>query len=60
MFHFSRLHAALLWLLLAATSPAKERVFVLTDISNEPDDEESLVRFLVYANEYDVEGNWGQ
>jgi hypothetical protein len=29
---------------------------VLTDISNEPDDEESLVRFLVYANEYDVEG----
>jgi hypothetical protein len=31
-------------------------VFVLTDISNEPDDEESMVRFLVYANEYDVEG----
>jgi hypothetical protein len=29
---------------------------VLTDISNKPDDEESLVRFLVYANEYDVEG----
>ena len=29
---------------------------MLTDISNEPDDEESLVRFLVYANEYDVEG----
>jgi len=34
----------------------KSRVLVLTDISNEPDDEESLVRFLVYANEYDVEG----
>jgi hypothetical protein len=34
----------------------KPRVFVLTDISNEPDDEESLVRFLVYSNEYDVEG----
>jgi len=34
----------------------KQRVFVLTDISNEPDDEESMVRFLVYANEYDVEG----
>jgi hypothetical protein len=33
-----------------------ERVFVLTDISNEPDDEQSMVRFLVYANEYDVEG----
>ncbi len=34
----------------------KERVIVLTDISNEPDDEESMVRFLVYSNEYDVEG----
>jgi hypothetical protein len=35
---------------------AKPRLVVLTDISNEPDDEESLVRFLVYANEYDIEG----
>lgn len=47
----------------AATEPSvrflpveKPRVIVLTDISNEPDDEESLVRFLVYSNEYDVEG----
>lgn len=36
--------------------PVKQRVFVLTDIMNEPDDQQSLVRFLVYANEYDVEG----
>ncbi|UCD50256.1 MAG: DUF1593 domain-containing protein [Phycisphaerales bacterium] len=36
--------------------PDKPRVIVLTDITNEPDDEESMVRFLVYANEYDVEG----
>ena len=36
--------------------PERQRVVVLTDISNEPDDEESLVRFLVYGNEYDVEG----
>lgn len=34
----------------------KPRLLVLTDISNEPDDEESLVRFLVYSNEFDVEG----
>ena len=34
----------------------KPRVIVLTDISNEPDDEQSLVRFLAYANEFDVEG----
>jgi hypothetical protein len=35
---------------------ARSRVVVLTDISNEPDDEMSLVRFLVYANEFEVEG----
>lgn len=34
----------------------KPRVIVLTDMSNEPDDEESMVRFLVYSNEYDIEG----
>jgi hypothetical protein len=31
-------------------------MLVLTDISNEPDDEESLVRLLVYSNEFDIEG----
>ena len=39
-----------------AQSVAKPRLVVLTDISNEPDDEESLVRLLVYANEFDLEG----
>ena len=34
----------------------KLRVVILTDISNEPDDQQSLVRFLTYANEFDVEG----
>ncbi|MFA9389725.1 MAG: nucleoside hydrolase-like domain-containing protein [Prolixibacteraceae bacterium] len=34
----------------------KPRVFVLTDIENEPDDAMSMVRFLVYANQYDIEG----
>jgi Protein of unknown function (DUF1593) len=34
----------------------KPRVIVLTDLSNEPDDEMSLVRFLLYSNEFDVEG----
>lgn len=29
---------------------------MLTDITNEPDDQESLVRLLVYSNEYDLEG----
>jgi len=35
---------------------SRPRVLVLTDIGNEPDDAQSLVRFLVYANEFDVEG----
>jgi len=34
----------------------KPRLFVLTDIGNEPDDQMSLVRLLVYSNEFDIEG----
>jgi hypothetical protein len=34
----------------------KPRVLVLTDIENEPDDAMSLVRLLVYANQFDIEG----
>lgn len=36
--------------------PSKPRVVVLSDISNEPDDAQSLVRFLLYANEFDIRG----
>ncbi len=35
---------------------AKNRVIVITDIANEPDDQMSMVRFLVYSNEFDIEG----
>lgn len=34
----------------------KTRVFIVSDISNEPDDAESLVRYLLYANEFDTRG----
>lgn len=34
----------------------KPRIFVLSDIENEPDDAQSLVRFLTYSNQWDVEG----
>jgi hypothetical protein len=34
----------------------KPRLIVLTDLSNEPDDEESFVRLLVFADHYDIEG----
>jgi hypothetical protein len=32
------------------------RLFVLSDIGNEPDDQMSLVRLLTYSNEIDIEG----
>lgn len=50
---------AMVFVLLSMHSTAnidKRRVFVLTDIENEPDDAMSMVRFLVYANQFDVEG----
>jgi len=40
----------------AQQSNQKLRVLVLTDIENEPDDAESMVRFMVYSNMWDVEG----
>ncbi len=40
----------------AASSLDKSRIIVTTDITNEPDDQESLVRLLVYSNSFDIEG----
>src|SRR6185369_16139082 len=39
-------------------APAAERLRVMieTDAGGDPDDEQSLVRFLLYANEWDIEG----
>lgn len=38
------------------TSSERQRVIVLTDIENEPDDAMSLIRFFTYSNQWDVEG----
>ncbi|MET0375145.1 MAG: nucleoside hydrolase-like domain-containing protein [Rhizorhabdus sp.] len=35
---------------------SRQRLIVLTDIGNEPDDSESMVRLLLYSNEIDIEG----
>ena len=35
---------------------SKSRVILLTDILNEADDSQTLVRFLMYANKMDIEG----
>ncbi len=34
----------------------KHRLFVLTDIGNEPDDTQTMVRLLLYSNVIDIEG----
>lgn len=43
-------------ILLHAQTIPKLRVLVLTDIEADPDDTESLIRFLTYSNQWDVEG----
>lgn len=40
---------------LAATAFAQPRLAVLTDIGGDPDDQQSMVRLMVYANEFDIE-----
>jgi len=40
----------------AQDATIKNRVIILTDVENEPDDAESLVRLMLYTNEIDVKG----
>jgi hypothetical protein len=70
--HLTSLSLAVLWLIapVATQTPTvfeaisarvdpyvdRSRIVVMTDIANEPDDQMSMVRFLVYANHYDIEG----
>lgn len=41
---------------LLAQEPQKDRLLVLTDIEADPDDTQSLIRLLLYANLIDIEG----
>jgi hypothetical protein len=41
---------------LFANTYEKPRIIVLTDIENEPDDAQSMVRFLAYSNQFEIEG----
>ncbi|MFA9389714.1 MAG: nucleoside hydrolase-like domain-containing protein [Prolixibacteraceae bacterium] len=41
---------------LAQPTSLKPRIINMTDLGADPDDEQSMVRFLVQSNEYDVEG----
>ena len=54
----TKLFLALFALILgpALVAAEKPRVLVLTDMGADPDDEQSLVRLLLYANQIDIEG----
>lgn len=39
-----------------ASTAERSRLIVLTDIGNEPDDAESMVRLLLYSNDIEIEG----
>jgi hypothetical protein len=57
--YFALIILAIISLPISATNTSaseKPRIIVLSDIGNEPDDQMSLVRFLLYSNEIDVEG----
>jgi hypothetical protein len=43
------------FLLLSAPAQDRPRLAVLTDIGGDPDDQQSMIRLMVYANEFDVE-----
>src|SRR5689334_7825026 len=40
----------------AAPAADKPRLLILTDMGADPDDQQSLVRLLLYANEFEIEG----
>jgi hypothetical protein len=58
----ARIWIAILASLISAASDAnihaaeKPRLLVLTDIGGDPDDQQSMIRLLLYANEFDIEG----
>jgi hypothetical protein len=48
--------AGLLFWVSGIAQVERHRVIVLTDIEADPDDTQSLIRFLTYCNQWDVEG----
>ena len=65
--HNQRLYAALLITMVTSIAVAQEdsqtdsnngkpRIITTTDLGADPDDEQSMVRLLVSANEFDIEG----
>ena len=40
----------------AAPAAGRPRLLVLTDIGGDPDDQQSMIRLMLYANEFEIEG----
>lgn len=40
----------------SAVEAERPRLIVLTDIGGDPDDQQSMIRLMVYANEFEIEG----
>jgi hypothetical protein len=40
----------------AAAAESRPRLLVLTDIGGDPDDQQSMIRLMLYANEFEIEG----
>jgi hypothetical protein len=53
---FALLVTALLPAVFGATAGERPRLVVLTDYFKDPDDKQSMIRLLVYANEFEIEG----
>jgi Protein of unknown function (DUF1593) len=51
-----RILVCLLALAMSAQPREKPRLIVLTDIGGDPDDQQSMIRLMTYANEFDIEG----
>lgn len=53
-------HLNLLFVIVAALfvshAGAKPRLIVLTDIGGDPDDQQSMIRLMLYSNEFEIEG----
>src|SRR3954454_23184061 len=48
--------AGLLSACLPAAAADKPRLIVLTDIGGDPDDQQSMIRLMVHANEFEIDG----
>jgi hypothetical protein len=51
-----RLFCAALLMAVSLRAADRPRLLILTDIGGDPDDQQSMVRLMVYANEFNIEG----